>query len=276
MTAIHKTSSHLKRWLTGVTALPILIYCVYRGGALFTLLVCLAAILALWEYYRIAFATETHATSNPMCILGYLTAAAIVGYGAGYRPLLIPILIAMHFILIAVYSIFRFGSDQSIVVQVARQVQGILYIPLLLGLLVLLRNRPEGMVWIFVLLAIVFAGDTSAYYVGSYLGRRKLAPAISPGKTVEGALGGLGANLLVGIIAKLFFLPSGSWLLSCVGFILFGAAGQAGDLFESELKRMSHIKDSSSILPGHGGILDRIDALLFAAPVAYLWIEYIL
>ena len=132
------------------------------------------------------------------------------------------------------------------------------------------------MTWIFVLLAVVFAGDTSAYYVGSYLGRHKLAPAISPGKTVEGALGGLGANLLVGAIAKFLFLPPGDWLLSCIGFALFGAAGQAGDLFESELKRIAKIKDSSAILPGHVGILDRIDALLFSAPVAYFWIEYIL
>lgn len=276
MTAIHRSKTHLKRWLTGLTVLPLLIYCVYRGGAIFTALVCVAALLALWEYYRIVFADGGHAVANPICICGYLTAAAVVGFGAGYNPALIPVLIALNFILIAVYSLFRFSTDQSILLRVARQLQGIIYIPLLLGLLVMLRNRPGGMVWIFVLLAIIFAGDTSAYYVGSYLGRHKLAPAISPGKTIEGAIGGLGANLLVGIFAKLLFLPAGDWLLSCLGFVLFGAAGQAGDLFESELKRVSKIKDSSGILPGHGGILDRIDALLFAAPIAYLWIEYIL
>lgn len=259
-----------------MTVLPLLIYCVYRGGAIFTALVCVAAVLALWEYYRIVFADGGHAVGNPICICGYLTAAAVVGFGAGYNPTLIPVLIALNFILIALYSLFRFSTDQSILLRVARQLQGIIYIPLLLGLLVMLRNRPGGMVWIFVLLAIIFAGDTSAYYVGSYLGRHKLAPAISPGKTIEGAIGGLGANLLVGIFAKLLFLPAGDWLLSCLGFVLFGAAGQAGDLFESELKRISKIKDSSGILPGHGGILDRIDALLFAAPIAYLWIEYIL
>ena len=276
MTEIHKTTTHLKRWITGLAALPLLIYLVYRGGGLFAGLVCVASIVGLWEYFRIVFNSSDDAFFDPICLAGYITAAALIGFGAAYRPELIPAIVALNFIAIAIYSIFRFSTDQSVVLKVARQVQGIIYVALLLSLLVLLRNRPDGMTWIFVLLAIIFAGDTSAYYVGSYLGRHKLAPAISPGKTVEGAIGGLAANLIVGTIAKLLFLPPGDWLLSCVGFILFGAAGQAGDLFESQLKRISNIKDSSAILPGHGGILDRIDALLFAAPVAYFWIEFVL
>ena len=259
-----------------MAALPLLIYCVYSGGWVFTALVAVASVLALWEYYRIVFAGGGHSAADPVLLCGYLCAAALIGLGAGYRPSLIPLIVALNFILIAVHSVLRYSEDQAVVLRVARQLQGIVYVPLLLGLLVLLRKRPDGMIWVFVLLAIVFAGDTAAYYVGSYLGRRKLAPAVSPGKTVEGALGGLGANLATGIIAKIWFLPAGDWLLSCIGFVLFGAAGQAGDLFESELKRISKIKDSSTILPGHGGILDRIDALLFAAPVAYLWVEYIL
>ena len=275
-TEIHKTSTHLKRWITGLTALPLLIYFVYRGGAVFAGLVSVASILALWEYYRIVLDDSDQAFFDPICLVGYIAAAAVVGFGAAHRPALIPVIVALDFIVVAVYSIFRFSSDQTVVLRVARHVQGVIYVPLLLGLLVLLRNRPDGMTWIFVLLAVIFAGDTSAYYVGSYLGRHKLAPGISPGKTIEGALGGLAANLLVGAAAKLLFLPPGNWWISCAGFILFGAAGQAGDLFESELKRISNIKDSSAILPGHGGILDRIDALLFAAPVAYFWIEFVL
>ena len=276
MTATRRSNTHLKRWITGLAALPLLIYCVYRGGWVFAALVAVASILALWEYHRIVFAGDGRSANDPILICGYLCAAALIGLGAGCRPSLIPLIVALNFILIAVHSIFRFSDDQAVVLRVARQVQGIIYVPLLLALLVLLRSRPDGMVWIFVLLAIIFAGDIAAYYVGSHLGRRKLAPAVSPGKTIEGALGGLGANLLAGVVAKIWFLPAGDWLLSCIGFVLFGAAGQAGDLFESELKRISKIKDSSAILPGHGGILDRIDALLFAAPVAYLWVEYVL
>jgi phosphatidate cytidylyltransferase len=133
----------------------------------------------------------------------------------------------------------------------------------------------SGTIWIFLLLAIIFAGDTSAYYVGSYLGRHKLSPTISPGKTIEGAIGGLTANLVVGAIGKAFFLPDLAWSLSILFFLAVGIAGQLGDLFESEMKRSSNIKDSSNILPGHGGILDRIDAILFASPVAYVFIRFI-
>ena len=147
--------------------------------------------------------------------------------------------------------------------------------PYLLSFLILIRAGSSGMIWIFLLLAVIFAGDTSAYYVGSYLGRHKLSPAVSPGKTIEGSIGGLAANLVVGAIGKYFFLPEIPWGLCLLFFIAVGVAGQVGDLFESELKRSSGIKDSGGILPGHGGILDRIDALLFASPVAYIFVRYI-
>ena len=112
-------------------------------------------------------------------------------------------------------------------------------------------------------------------YAGSFLGKHKLCPAVSPGKTIEGSVGGLIANLGAGAIFKYFFLPAYSWGLSLLFFISVGIAGQIGDLFESELKRSAGIKDSGGILPGHGGILDRIDALLFAAPVAWFFKEYL-
>ena len=105
--------------------------------------------------------------------------------------------------------------------------------------------------------------------------RYKLSPAISPGKTIEGAAGGLAANLVAGCIGKALFLPGLSWPISILFFLAVGMAGQMGDLFESEMKRSSGIKDSSSVLPGHGGVLDRIDALLFASPVAYVFIRFI-
>ena len=111
--------------------------------------------------------------------------------------------------------------------------------------------------------------------MGSYLGRHKLNPAVSPGKTIEGAVGGLVGNLLVGSIGKFFFFPAHPWGSAVLFFIAVGLAGQVGDLFESLFKRTSKIKDSGGILPGHGGVLDRIDALLFASPVAYFFKIYI-
>jgi phosphatidate cytidylyltransferase len=103
-----------------------------------------------------------------------------------------------------------------------------------------------------------------------------LSPAVSPGKTIEGSIGGLAGNLVVGAIGKYFFLSAMPWGLCLLFFIVVGVAGQVGDLFESELKRSSGIKDSGGILPGHGGVLDRIDALLFASPVAYVFIRFII
>jgi len=98
---------------------------------------------------------------------------------------------------------------------------------------------------------------------------------LSPGKTIEGSLGGLGANILCGGLFKLFFLPDLSWGVSLLFFISLGIAGQIGDLFESGLKRVADMKDSGGILPGHGGILDRADAAMYAAPVAYFFKAYL-
>ncbi|UCF90147.1 MAG: phosphatidate cytidylyltransferase [Desulfobacterales bacterium] len=265
---------HLKRWITGLVALPFLILLVYRGGILFTLLVTVACILSLGEYYRIVLAPGVKALSNLVALWGYLISLIFLGAAHAQRPDLLLALMALNLLAVAFISLFRFKSDRTVMEAVKNQVQGIVYIPFFLSFLVLIRNDAAGMHWIFWLLCLIFAGDTSAYYVGSYWGRHKLAPAISPGKTVEGALGGLAANLVVGSVFKYYFLPELPWGASILLFLTAGAAGQIGDLFESELKRLSNIKDSGGVLPGHGGILDRIDALLFAGPVAYFLKEY--
>ena len=238
---------HLKRWITGLVALPILIFLVYKGGFLFTTLISLAGLVALWEYYRIVFNAEARPISRIILYWGY----------------------GVSFVLI--WSTFLEGPGLTL------NVMGLnlLYIPVLLSFLILIREGSSGMIWIFLLLAVIFAGDTSAYYAGSYLGRHKLSPAVSPGKTIEGSIGGLAGNLVVGAIGKYFFLSAMPWGLCLLFFIVVGVAGQVGDLFESELKRSSGIKDSGGILPGHGGVLDRIDALLFASPVAYVFIRFI-
>jgi phosphatidate cytidylyltransferase len=117
-------------------------------------------------------------------------------------------------------------------------------------------------------MGVIWAGDAAAYYAGRALGRHKLAPTISPNKTIEGSIAGLAGSILTGIVL-------GSWLLQRqIAFLAFASlaaaiAGQLGDLAESALKRSSGVKDSSSLLPGHGGMLDRLDSLIFAAPVFY-------
>ncbi|MEE9536676.1 MAG: phosphatidate cytidylyltransferase [Desulfobacterales bacterium] len=266
---------HLKRWITGLIALPFLIFLVYKGGVLFTILISIAGLVALWEYYRIVFNGEDKPISNIILLWGYGINFAIIWSTCLVGPDLSVSVIGLNLIVVALISLFQFKTDQTVLDVVIKQLQGIIYIPVLLSFLVLIREGSSGMIWVFVLLAVIFAGDTGAYYVGSYLGRHKLSPAVSPGKTIEGSIGGLAVNLVLGGVGKYFFLSGLPWGLSLLFFLTVGIAGQVGDLFESELKRSSGIKDSGGILPGHGGILDRIDALLFASPVAYIFIRFI-
>jgi len=265
---------HLKRWITFLVALPILVFIIYKGGVVFAVVISVVSLLTLWEYFRVVLDTDESMLAG-IPLMAFITAPAIfwIGYTNAFG--LVLGLIAINLITCGAVSIVQFKNKPLVLETVKYQVQGIIYIPLLLLFLVLIRNGTDGMLWLVLLLCVIFAGDTSAYYFGTYLGRHKLAPAVSPGKTIEGALGGLAANLAVGAGFKALFLPDLPWVLSIILFLVLGITGQVGDLFESELKRTSNIKDSGGLLPGHGGFLDRIDALLFAAPVAYMFKEYV-
>ncbi|MBW1840241.1 MAG: phosphatidate cytidylyltransferase [Deltaproteobacteria bacterium] len=268
---------HLKRWITAVVALPFLILLILKGGPLtFAVFICIVCTLAFWEYHRIVFDKSEGAAAFGFQLSAYITGPLIIlsAYLNSFRFILI--LLSINFIFSALVTLVRFKSDARTTEKMTKQIAGIIYIALSLSLLVLIRNGTDGIIWIFFLLIVVFAGDIGAYYAGTTLGRHKLCPSVSPGKTIEGSIGGLAANIGAGALFMHFFLPSLPWGAGIVFFLAAGAAGQAGDLFESTLKRAGDIKDSGGILPGHGGILDRIDALLFATPVAYLFKEFIL
>jgi phosphatidate cytidylyltransferase len=262
---------HLKRWITSIVALPLLFLLIIKGGPLlFAVFVGILVLIALWEYFRIL---GHGSASRPRAIiqaLGFVMGAAMVCSAYMNSFQLITGVISLNLLTAGAISVFYFKTDPGVMKQVTEEVLGVAYIPLCLSHLVFIRNGSDGVVWICFLLCIVFVGDIGAYYVGSYLGRHKLCPAVSPKKTVEGAIGGLAAGVVAGALFNYGFLPD----LTLGGSILFctsaGLAGQVGDLFESEFKRLSGIKDSGSILPGHGGVLDRFDALMFAAPAAYI------
>lgn len=266
---------YLKRWITGLIALPFLGFFIYRGGMWFFLLVAVAAELGLWEYFRIVLKQEETVFST-LPLLGFLTTGGLLWAAFKGAPDLMVAVLAFNLMAGGLLTVLQFGTLPETLKILAKQILGIGYVPLFLSFLVLIRSGTNGMGWIFFLLFIVFAGDTSALYVGTFYGRHKLSPSVSPGKTVEGSLGGLAANLIFGALAKILFLPDLTWSLTLLCCLLIGAAGQVGDLFESMLKRASKVKDSGALLPGHGGILDRIDALLFAAPVAYFLKVFIL
>ena len=275
---------HLKRWMTAIVIVPFLVLLISIGGRfLLAVVINSAVVIALLEYFRICLNAAEKQESNPESIstssfqiLAFFAGSAVIWAAYFHSFKLVLCIICFNFIGCALLSFSKFKLDSSVLEIVFKQIVGVVYVPVFLSFLILIRNGSDGVSWVFFLLILVFIGDTGAFYTGTYFGRHKLCPSVSPNKTIEGAVGGLAANLAAGALFKFFFMPSLSWGLSLLFFLSIGVAGQAGDLFESELKRTSHIKDSGTLFPGHGGILDRIDALLFAAPVAYFFKEYVL
>lgn len=277
---------HKMRWITGLTALPFLVWLLSWGGPVwFAVVVAALSVLGVHESFRLLFPgtaraeagadPDAAALERPLRLLAY-GAGPLLIYGAYRSPPLILVFLALNLMAAGCILMSRFDGGKRALAPVFRQVLAVLYVSGFLAHLVLIRNTESGVVWIYMILAVVFAGDIGALYVGTFLGKRKLCPSVSPKKTLEGSAGGLASNLVVGVLFKLVFLPGPPWVLSGIFFIVLGIAAQLGDLFESMLKRAAGVKDSGVIFPGHGGLLDRIDALLFAAPVGYLFKEWIL
>lgn len=174
------------------------------------------------------------------------------------------------FCLISLVTHYKFEDLESLTHFQARGILGFFYMGLLPSFPILILNGPHGLIWFLSLLGIVFAGDIGAYAAGVNWGKTKLMPVISPKKSIEGSLGGLFSSGAMGLVIVYFFLPHVSAFHIIILSILAAIAGQLGDLFESQLKRVAGVKDSGNIMPGHGGVLDRIDGVLFAAPVIYL------
>lgn len=256
-----------------MVAIPLMVLLIWKGGrTAFALFICLAAAAGLLEYYALVLSKETIAARAAGLALGL---ALFVSFWTGSHQA-VPAVLVLSFFGAAMICLARFDSQTPFPELLYKQVVGFLYIPFLLGHLILIRDWDLGVTWMFFLLAVIFAGDTAAYYTGKAFGRHKLAPGISPGKTIEGAVAGLVGNLVVGGLFKKYCFTEFAWGHWILLIVVMGALGQAGDLFESMLKRSVRQKDSGRMLPGHGGLLDRIDALLFAAPTLYYFKIYLL
>jgi phosphatidate cytidylyltransferase len=267
------TSSHVKRWVTGVIAVPILFSIIYFGPEpVFSGFILLVTAVAVLEYNRLVFGQAGGAEKRALILFGLLTplAAAMAG------PAAILAVAVLSTLLVFVLTLFGVKEDALELNPIARYVLGYLYLPVMLSHFILLRGGDKGVIWIFFVIVLAFSGDIAAYYVGRNFGRRKLMPLVSPGKTVEGLLG-LAAGSVAGcLIYRHFFLPEVPAAHIAVIGLAGGVFGQLGDLFESLIKRASGAKDSGEILPGHGGILDRLDCLLFIVPFVYYYRTYVL
>lgn len=178
--------------------------------------------------------------------------------------------VAVLYFSIAIFLEKKFQDLEELMAFQAKSLMGFFYLGLLPATACLILDLENGRVWFIMLLTVVFSGDTFAYFFGRAWGRRKILPTISPNKTIVGAFGGLIGSGLSALFFGFFFLPEVSLAL-LVGLALFtGAVSQLGDFFESLLKRVANVKDSGQIMPGHGGILDRVDGVLFGAPILFL------
>jgi len=255
-------SNFVSRVLITIVGVPVVLYLVYLGDWWLFGLAAFAALIALHEFYVMA------RSLRPLVLAGYAGAlAALLGAELGGPEWMLGGFMLTLLLAFLLYGIAE--TRQSATVTMSSTVLGVAWIALGLGHLLLLRDFPEhGRLAVFTVLLAVFADDTAAYLIGRLLGRHKLAPSLSPGKTWEGfAAGTLAA------IAVAFFALYEQDFLTIPESILFGAAialaGATGDLFESALKRDLQVKDSGHLLGGHGGMLDRIDSLLFASVAAY-------
>lgn len=267
---------HKQRVITGFVALPFLIYIILKGGPAFSVFLGIVSFIALYEYFTIVFNNTERTVFHPVSLTGFLTSGLMIYAAHGSHITLIPFIICLNILVTAAMVMVLFKNDPDILDIVYKETLGIVYAPLLLSFIVLIRHSSEnGAVWIFFLLFLVFCEDIGAYYAGRQFGKHKLIPSVSPGKTIEGFVGGLAASMMVGFVFKLLFLPDLPLGLCFLLFLCIGIAAPLGDLFESIFKRVGGVKDSGKILPGHGGILDRVDALIFAAPIMFLFKDYI-
>jgi phosphatidate cytidylyltransferase len=177
-----------------------------------------------------------------------------------------------------VFILFLWSVKESTfdILSVAKVIFGMMYIPFLMSHLILLRMLEKGIIWVLFVLVLAFAGDITALYVGKYFGKHKLIPLVSPGKTVEGTIGLVLGSTMACLIFSYFLFPKVSLIHIAILAFVGSIIGQLGDLCESAIKRNYGLKDASSLLPGHGGLLDRMDCLIFITPVVYYYRIYVI
>lgn len=254
-----------KRILTAIVGIPILIALILAGRISFFVLIEIAIFISILEYIDMVKAIE----GRPIVfitIVGALGLPLVNLYGS-LRADIVWLLLWLAL----VFSVETLGRKSISWDCIRKSIIGILYIGGLFTVLTMIFSLKDGSEFILYTLAAVWIADTSAFFIGRFLGRNKLAPRISPNKTVEGAIGALVVTAT--IFGLMNFMPG----LKTIERIIFGlsialAAG-FGDLFESSLKRQSGVKDSGSILPGHGGFLDRVDSLLFGGVASFLLLK---
>ena len=258
----------MKRVVPGLLIAGFWLLLLLQGSPrLFCFVAVLIVLLAADEYLRMVDArTVSHLER---WVLNICLAAPVAFTCIHPSADILPPALLSSFLALTCYFFYRYRNISDSYALFCRLVFGIFYIGFLGAHMVLLRFLPEGSSWLIIGTAITACSDTGAYFVGRAIGRKKLCPNISPNKTIEGAIGGIAAGLCAAVAFALILLPSFSWWFILSAAIFLSFVGIAGDLTESIIKRGTGTKDSGTLLAGHGGILDRVDSLLFVGPVLY-------
>jgi phosphatidate cytidylyltransferase len=232
-------------------------------------------VLGVVEYAGLARASDLSVPVAPAAVAAALTCLAFSqGIPAAVAALPLDVVLMSAFVALGALTVAAWGGGRDAVGSAAATLAAPLYLGLPIGAMVAVREA-HGAEALFLLMLTVIVSDTAQYYTGRAFGRQPLAPRISPKKTVEGAVGGVVMGALAFAILGHWWLPDVAPAFRVALGLAIVALGIVGDLFESALKRGAGVKDSSALIPGHGGVLDRIDALLFAAPVYYVVLRYL-
>ena len=251
------------RILVALIAAPVVLAPLWFGGVRALLLILVVALLGGIEFYAMMAEGEYHPAR--WLGLGWIAALVLAGWQPNL-PLVLPIMTA-GLIFTLIYALFQTEKPVS---GWATTAIGAIYIGLMMGQALALRLLPSGLAWLFYALLITWANDTVAYFVGVTIGRHKLWPRLSPKKTWEGTIGGWLGAMLVGALFAFWTTPLGiHWFLGAGLGLVSGILGLFGDLSISMVKRQVGVKDSGKLFPGHGGMLDRLDSVMFVLPFIY-------
>ncbi len=303
-------SNHLQRLLVAIVAIPLIIGITIAGGVWFLLFIGIVATLGLSEFYALSVAKG----AKPLKVIGSVTGVlvllsfynsnllsvfhSLLGQAPNSEAQFLLLIILISIPLLGLIELFR--NNGSAQLNLSTTIMGIFYVSLFFGSLIGIREIfsplhipvtkyfPAGMSpdigdilyrWggytVVTIYAMIWICDSAAYYVGRSIGKNKLFPRVSPNKSWEGAIGGFVFAVLTALGAKFLYLDYLQLHEAIILGIIVGVFGQLGDLFESLLKRDAGVKDSSNLIPGHGGVLDRFDSLLFVAPIVYLYLDFI-
>ncbi len=267
------------RVITAAVGVPLIILAIWFGDPWITLFVAAAALAGTYEFYRMADSDRR----EPLLYLGLLWTLALVLSPHYRNPDLLPIVVTAAMLVSLICLLLR-PSREKAFHEWAWTIAGALYVGWMLSYWLNLRGLEDGRNWVYLAMLTTFANDTGAYFIGRARGKHRLAPAISPAKTWEGAIGGLVSAILAAIVIatvlKLISVELGTsfafryWQITILGFLV-GLFAQLGDLVESLLKRKMGVKESGHLLPGHGGVLDRFDSLIFVGAVVYYYVIWV-